>query len=361
MFVSAWNHVDTEKQTLATLEERILVEEQRISSREEGAVALYVGGKSAKGDKRRVQQKPHGNSGETKRNFPEKKRDKPTCYRCDEVDHIARKCPKRKQSHWKGGGGKEDHVLLVVEFRAMPALTSGAHRLNTADIWLTDSGASRHATYRRDWLKDFRTMDEEIVLGDDSKCRVEGTGQVEILRLVDGTWQPGTIEDVWYVPHMGRNLLSVGYCDEKGLDVSFANKRVFFKKNDKIIAEGVKLNNCTYKMLFKTLSVNERPMEANAAVTMDRLWHERLAHVNTGKIAKMVSKGLVTGVGAIKDTTGFSCVGCCKGKTHRNTYPEVIDRRKYDTGRLFHSDLCGTMQVEAIDGSRYFMTLIENL
>jgi len=66
------------------------------------------------------------------------------------------------------------------------------------DVWLTDSGASRHITFRRDWLVDFKaSTGETISLGDNAACEVHGTGTVLIEKHVDDTWEQGRIENVF--------------------------------------------------------------------------------------------------------------------------------------------------------------------
>lgn len=85
--------------------------------------------------------------------------------------------------------------------------------LDTKDVWLTDSGASKHITYRREWLKEYRPCKGETAhLGDNSTCAVEGIGTVDIEKLINGVWEKGQIRDVMYVPLLRKNLFSVGAC-----------------------------------------------------------------------------------------------------------------------------------------------------
>lgn len=62
----------------------------------------------------------------------------------------------------------------------------GLLNVNTQDVWFTDSGASRHITYRREWFEKFLPTGDTISLGDDGVCDVAGVGTVLIEKLADG-------------------------------------------------------------------------------------------------------------------------------------------------------------------------------
>jgi len=81
----------------------------------------------------------------------------------------------------------------------------------TKDIWLLDSGVSKHMTFRQDWLSELQPCENEHVsLGDGTTCSVKGNGSVYIERLVNGKWLQGKLENVLYVPDLNKNLFSVG-------------------------------------------------------------------------------------------------------------------------------------------------------
>lgn len=67
------------------------------------------------------------------------------------------------------------------------------------DVWLLDSGASKHMTFRHDWFSELRPYEGEYVsLGDGTTCKVMGHGTIYIKRLVDGEWFDGRFENVLY-------------------------------------------------------------------------------------------------------------------------------------------------------------------
>lgn len=75
--------------------------------------------------------------------------------------------------------------------------------VDTKDVWFTDSAASRHVTYRRDWFSEFHPENSrQISLGDNAVCEVTGTGTILVDRLVNGHWYEARIENVFYAPKL---------------------------------------------------------------------------------------------------------------------------------------------------------------
>ena len=71
---------------------------------------------------------------------------------------------------------------------------------NVADLWITDSGASGHITFRREWFCDFRECSNvTVTLGDDEQCLAPGVETILIRKFVNGRWENGRIENVLYV------------------------------------------------------------------------------------------------------------------------------------------------------------------
>ena len=87
------------------------------------------------------------------------------------------------------------------------------------DIWFLDSGCSNHMTEN---ISMFSILDEnlksQVTLGTDSKVSVMGKGRVGVLTKKA---ERKTISDVYYVPGMKRNLLSIGQLIQKDYNVFF--------------------------------------------------------------------------------------------------------------------------------------------
>ena len=92
------------------------------------------------------------------------------------------------------------------------------------DVWLIDSGASRHITGFKEALYNIVEKDTnlEIILGDNATYPVKGTGTVT-LHLSQGEVH---FQDVLYVPDLKKNLVSVSAMEDKGLNVAFIDGKV---------------------------------------------------------------------------------------------------------------------------------------
>lgn len=79
-------------------------------------------------------------------------------------------------------------------------------------IWLLDSGCSHHMTGKKSLFTQLaESLSHVVKLGDDNDMKVNGKGAVTI------TLQSGAlklIHDVYYVPQLAHNLLSIGQLDD---------------------------------------------------------------------------------------------------------------------------------------------------
>ena len=81
-------------------------------------------------------------------------------------------------------------------------------------IWFLDSGCSNHMTGDKTWFVELdESFKHTVRLGNSSKLAVEGRGSVRF--EVEGITQ--TVTNVYYVPNLTNNLLSIGQLQEKRL------------------------------------------------------------------------------------------------------------------------------------------------
>lgn len=252
-------------------------------------------------------------------------------------------------------------VIVTWTPESSAAYSTDCCDVDTAQVWLSDCAASGHITYHREWLKNYRPAETHLFTGTDAAVKVAGIGDVEIVRLIDGVWEPGVIEGVWYIPGFKKNLISVGKLTTRpGVRALYEGNRVTFMKGDNKIVVGEKLDNNTYKLFIKSrpAKLNSR-MEVCVTASETNLWHERMAHVHTSRLNEMARRDIVSGLqpvrGQIRD-----CVGCCLGKAHRISYKTTEDRPRYQVGEFFHSDLCGPIIPTSLGGTRYILTFVDD-
>jgi len=101
-------------------------------------------------------------------------------------------------------------------------------------IWFLDSGCSNHMTENKSW---FIELDEDfrhtVRLGNNTALPVLGKGHVKF--EVEGLTQ--IVSEVYYVPDLTNNLLSIGQLQEKNLVITFKAGicRIYHPQKGKII------------------------------------------------------------------------------------------------------------------------------
>jgi len=143
------------------------------------------------------------------------------CYNCHKRDHYENECRSKGDNHVANCAqedsnreqNKEDHVVLM-------AATSNETPNN--QTWYLDTGCTNHMCGQKDlfaYLDDsFRT---KVKFGDGRFVSVTGKGRI-LITLKNGDQR--YIYDVFYVPYMKSNLLSMGQLAEKGYVMHIVEK-----------------------------------------------------------------------------------------------------------------------------------------
>ena len=193
--------------SLSTVERSILDEEARKvgSGRvgSPGAVAMYgkTESKKSQGSGRPVKMKAK-------------------CFTCKQPGHFQRDCPKNSKAAEDGIVKQQANVATIVEKAVTFVATSDKIGTKKFRDWIVDSGASRHMTWDRGQLEDYRTSDkpELVRLGDNHVVEAQGIGNVRIsVALEDGRVQKSVLCDVLYV-HQGfscQSAVSVSYYQQR--------------------------------------------------------------------------------------------------------------------------------------------------
>ena len=364
-FVSAWESVATNDQTLDNLRERLLREESRMTTMDsvDSALAAVTISKQRNNDHR------------YKGNNAEQRKKAITCNFCKKPGHIARFCFAKKRSKTanenlsNNGNNQSSHensanvsaFIVSGNCNDNVVVLEASNKENCLrvadeeDFWMLDSGASRHISCRREWFQEFIPCRDEFVhLGDDTKVNIEGRGKILIKRLVENEWLDGVINDVLYVPSLKKNLLSAGVCTSNGLLIALDRNCANILSKDKILlAKGIKQQNNLFKMLIIP-SVKYEVNFVSAAPL--KLWHERMGHINCDRINDMLKNQAVTGVSVV-DKKRFFCENCPLGKQFKFPFRKIMKNLSRVPGEVIHSDLCGPMQNESVGGAKFFLLL----
>ena len=196
------------------------------------------------------------------------------CYKCHNLGHYQYECPNQKhEAHY--AEMEEEEVLLMVYVELQ-----GAKR---SEAWFVDSGCSNHMCGNQKMFTSLdTTFSHTVKLGNNHKLNVNGKGAEKL--VLQGVSY--IITDVYFVPELRNNLLSVGELQEKGLDVLFKGGDqktccIFHPTKGKI-AESIMSTNRMYVLFTETCSKTEE--EENCfqvdATGKAELWHQRYGHLN---------------------------------------------------------------------------------
>lgn len=84
------------------------------------------------------------------------------------------------------------------------------------------------------------------------------------------------------------------------------------------------------------------------------LWHRRLGHTSFGYLKK-----LFPSLFECCDPFSFCCYVCELAKSHRTSFPLNLNKSPLPF-MVIHSDVWGPSQISTINGSRWFITFIDD-
>ncbi|GKB28169.1 retrovirus-related pol polyprotein from transposon TNT 1-94 [Tanacetum coccineum] len=275
------------------------------------------------------------------------------CYNCHKLGHFSYECPSWKNDANYAEIDEKEEVLLMAHIELQ-----GTRR---GDVWLVDSGCSNHMCGQRNMFSSLDTsFTHNVKLGNNHKLIVVGKGVVKI--TLNGVSY--VVNDVYYVPELKNNLLSVGQLQEKGLDVLFkgGDRRtcsIFHPSRGKI-AESVMSANRMFILLGETSDKarEERCLQVDVA-NKEELWHHRYGHLSNKGLQILRNKEMVTGLPPIGQMK-ITCEACVKGKHHRVSFPKQSKWRSSEKLELIHSDLCGPITPPSNGQKRYLISFIDD-
>nr|GEW18367.1 retrovirus-related Pol polyprotein from transposon TNT 1-94 [Tanacetum cinerariifolium] len=182
-----------------------------------------------------------------------------------------------------------------------------------------------------------------------------------ILGFGDLQWGNILITRVYFVKGLGYNLFLVGQFCDLDLEVAFRRNTCFVRN-----LEGVDLlkGNCTTNLY--TINLHEMAfaslicLMARATSTKSWLWHQRLSHLDFDTINDLAKNDLVTGLPKFKYHKEHLCPSCEQGKSKKASHPPKPVLNSKQRLHLLYIDLCGTMRIASINGTRYVLVIVDD-
>ena len=154
-------------------------------------------------------------------------------------------------------------------------------------------------------------------LGNNSKMAVLGKGNIR-LQIVGVTQ---VIIDVFYIPELKNNLLSVGQLQERGVAILIQHGvcRVYHPQNGLIMQTVMSTNKMfilSARILSKAPTCFQTILEDNT-----HLWHCRYGHLSFKGLRTSQYKQMVRRLPQLKAPSKI-CTDCMVGKQHRDVIPK---------------------------------------
>jgi hypothetical protein len=157
----------------------------------------------------------------------------------------------------------------------------------------------------------------KVRFGDGSAVSIVGKGSVLFQsRNSSDQW---LVHDVYYIPQLKTNMLSLGQLTETGYRINLDDDwlEVIDKVSDRLMMKVDRSANSLYKIELKLA----KPVCLMGSLDDPAwMWHARLGHVNFRAMKLLVEKGMAAGVPMITHPDQV-CHGCLAGKQTRVPFP----------------------------------------
>ncbi|KAK9941415.1 hypothetical protein M0R45_018018 [Rubus argutus] len=275
------------------------------------------------------------------------------CFRCHKIGHYRSEC-NVKLPFDKEKGEKSNFVEKKEEQETLLMAFHVKENKHEPDIWYLDTGCSNHMFGRKSFFsnlnEDFRTT---VSFGDHSTVSVMGKGDVQIRTKEDNI---ETISNVFYIPELKSNLLSVGQLQEKGYIATIKGGACEIYDPRRGVIAHVKM---TPNRLFPLQIKSANTCFVTTVTDPTWLWHFRYGHLNFSGLKTLSQKNMVTGLPQIIPPIKI-CEECVVGKQHREQFPKGKAWRAQRPLELIHSDICGPINPTSNGEKRYFISFIDD-
>lgn len=295
------------------------------------------------------------------------------CFNCQLLGHFAAECRKPRRvketqqeaymakieddepalllaNHVKEENGK----VLLNEEGLNPKLAKD-NKVVESNVWYLDNGASNHMTGVRSKFNELdKTVTGRVKFGDGSAVKIEGKGSI-IFKCKNG--EQRVIRDVYFIPTLCSNILSLGQLAEEGNKVVMNNNFLWiFEKEGNLLMKVKRSFNRLYKIIIENVESRCLLSKSNE---LSHLWHMRLGHVNFKSMELMHKENMVHGLPKTTQTKEI-CSGCLMSKQTRRPFPAKANYSADKVLRLVHGDLCGPIEPTTTGGNRYFFLLVDD-
>ncbi|WVZ75264.1 LOW QUALITY PROTEIN: hypothetical protein U9M48_023337 [Paspalum notatum var. saurae] len=178
------------------------------------------------------------------------------------------------------------------------------------------------------------TVRGTVHFGDGSVVEIRGLGSM----VTEGrTREHKVLTDVYYVPKLKSNIISLGKLEQEWYKVVLENGVLtVFDRESTLLIRAPRTKNRTY-----TIKLNVTSLVCLLSKCDDQawVWHAQYGHLNFRALREFGTKKMVEGMPVI-DHVNQVCDGCTIGKQHCSPFPRASSFRAERGLELVYSDLC---------------------
>jgi hypothetical protein len=262
------------------------------------------------------------------------------------------------QSNHVTAVGNEDDIAagnendIKTENQGYSFVTSMKNGIN--EEWGVDSCCSHHMTGNMDMLSDTKTVkDLKISVANDHQ---HNSNIIGVARIHLESGDKLILNNVYYVPGLARNLISVGKLAAGGNSLEFGEFEGIMKDKENNLVFKCSKKNGIYivNMIQHTPDMGEANYTKQSTDTIIG-WHERLGHLNFADIQKMHDQKLVEGlyITTKRKATDNACESCLLGKIKRVKTNLTSTRSKDQQDQVTSVDIVGPINPISRHGNKY--------
>ena len=188
---------------------------------------------------------------------------------------------------------------------------------NCNNIWFLDCACTNHMAHDRRLFQSIEISNiNEVSMGHEKTAKIEGIGTIEIQTR---TGQDKVLKNVYYIPKLTHNLLSLGQLMEWGYKFNFDGKKCIIRHKKRnmppifVLMVGRRMFPVIILDLFEFSMMSNRIDES-------MIWHQRYAHFHFNVMMLLYMKNMVEVLPSISYENQV-CEGCIFGKEHSVPFP----------------------------------------
>jgi hypothetical protein len=268
-----------------------------------------------------------------------KSKENDICNYCKKKGHWVKTCYKwiadgRPQKNAPQSNSLDTNIALYViseDILQVESYSSG---------WWIDNGATKHVTNCPDLFIEFQQFQSPCVIkaAGQEALKAIGKGTIQIWSFTGSNSLKMTLNDVWLVPQISKNLFSVLAAQDRNENSRFLSTAIecYLDVNGKTVVCGSRVKGRTlYKAAIEPVmpGKEERVSIAKANNSTLQLYHKRWGHQDKQHVRQMLKSELGIDVKLVRDI----CEPCVFGKAHRLPLGTRVKTTK--PGELISTDI----------------------